>query len=177
MGKKDLLNIKIDRIWFITHKVRILKIIVALLMVWYGYAVVFKRNMNRIKDAQSQIKDIQAKSQILTKLAVYERDINRFKELLGEKVDLSSMVKRLSDMAKRAGLTIISLKTLDIRSEGDFLYGSVDIHMKGAYHQMGEFVSMVEGAKEFMRIERLKVRRKDKGILDIAMVVGTLAFR
>ncbi|MFH1848196.1 MAG: type 4a pilus biogenesis protein PilO [Candidatus Omnitrophota bacterium] len=173
----DLKNLKIDQAWLINNRVKLIGAAIALIAVWYGYNGIYKINAEKVKVVKEKIRDEDMKTDAFNRLARLEKEVDRYRPYFTGNTDLSVLVDRISELARKSGLSILSLTTSGLSENETFFYGTVSIKMGGTYHQLGDFISFIENSRQFINIEKLQLARTADDSLSIDMLINTLILK
>lgn len=162
LKKEDLLQ----------NKVLLIGLAMGLISIWYGYNKIYSPVTASIKQINADISRENVNIDISRRLSVLQGRLASYKGYFAKETDILWLIDKVSKAAKDAGLEIISLKSQPLVPLRSFLYGTVNLTVRGTFHQLGDFVAKIESSKEFLRVERLSFK-KDKDFLDADIVIGT----
>jgi len=93
-----------------------------------------------------------------------KNDISFYEKKLPTEKDIPDLLQYLSTVAKESDVKLLEIeKKQEIRQE-EMLYVTVPFKLilKGGYHNIGSFVSKLENADRFMKIQELEVKEDKK---------------
>ncbi len=130
-----------------------LKVQIAERRIFLSKAGSVKKQKEKIEQAKARIKKI-------------EDDISYYEKKLPTEKDIPDLLQYFSNIAIETDVKLLEIeKKQEIRQEQEqTLYVTVPLKLilKGGYHNIGFFVSKLENADRFMKIERLKIKEDKK---------------
>lgn len=156
----------------IKNKILLLGIALGLISLWFGYNKICKAGIASIQQMKAQVPEENLKTDVLRRTEVLQNTIESYKGYFAKETDVLWLIDKVSSLAKKSGLEVISLSPRPVVSLSNFLYGNVSLTATGSFHQLGDFVSAIESSSEFMRVEDLSFK-KDKEFLSADIVIST----
>ncbi len=151
--KKDIFA-KENRIILITWAIAIVTIIAGISFIY----IPFLKAQDSLKIKIAREKD---KNALIGEIKALVRYLDIYKKRVPEGRSSSWLLKEISDMAKKEGLTIINIKAEEPERRASYTRLSVVIDTASSYHQLSKFVSGIETSEKFLRIEELVAKRLD----------------
>jgi hypothetical protein len=104
-------------------------------------------------------KDIELKkNEVLQNISISEKTVNSYKDILNRK-DISLVLNRISDIAKKSGVKIIWLKPVAPQDYSIYIKYSFDLAVDvDNYHTLGKFISALESNPDVYFVERLTIK-------------------
>lgn len=170
----DLRSINKEKI--IKNKVMIIAVAAGLLALNYGYNEVYSKTTKAIAAIRLQMGDETLKLDVFQRLSLLQGEIDVYKKYFSGAKDNLWLVDKVSIAVKDAGLEVISLNPKPLVTLKDFLYFKIDVSARGSFHQLGDFVSLIESSGEFMRIETLSFK-KDKEFMNADIGVASYLWK
>lgn len=164
------LNLKKEDL--IKNKVLLIGIALGLASLWYAYNKIYKNTKRALDEMKVKIADESVNKDISERVAGAQMLVEGYKRYFAKEADVSWLIDRVSKAADESGLKIHSLNSKPLTKRDEFLYTIVNVNVAGTYHQLGDFVALLEGSNEFIRVERLSFK-KDKEALSADLVIGT----
>lgn len=156
------LSLDIKKIDVRKNKQLLIGIIVGIIAVWVGYNHIYKPGMNNLGKLKGELGNESINKDISKRLSMYQGVLAGQRKYFGRHNDVLWLMDQVSKAANSSGLNIVSLTAQAPSTCSYFLVNSVNLVAGGSYHQLGDFVSAIEGLKGFVRIERLFFSRNNK---------------
>jgi len=114
--------------------------------------------------------ELKSAKEEIVKIPKYKSDIEAFKEkvenyekMLPAEQEIPSLLESLSSMAKSSGVRIESIMPIvkkDDKNSSSQVYQEIPILITGksGYHELGNFVSKLEGGERFMKIVDINIK-------------------
>jgi len=96
-------------------------------------------------------------------LGLYEEKVDRYEKMLPAKQEIPALLESLSYMAKSSDVKIVGIMPV-VEKEGmvkvSQIYKEIPIRIsaKSGYHELGKFLSGMEGADRFMKVSDLQIK-------------------
>ena len=152
------------------NRVLLIGIAIGLISIFYGYNKIYKGTINFIQQTESNIYNEGIKIDISKRIEAFQRALGEYKGYFAKERDTLWVVDQISRAANDAGLKVVSLNPQPSVVLKSFIYNSVNVIATGTFHQLGDFVSSIESSKEFMRVERMSVKKNEQ-VLNAEMVI------
>ena len=96
-------------------------------------------------------------------LDVYEEKVDRYEKMLPAKQEIPALLESLSSMAKSSDVKIVGIMPVvekDGMGKANQIYKEIPIRIsaKSGYHELGKFLSGMEGADRFMKVSDLQMK-------------------
>jgi Tfp pilus assembly protein PilO len=154
------------------NKILLMGIALALIALWYGYHNIYKNMKASFNQLKLDLSNEGISADIAKNLAALQGTLGHYEGRFVKETDMLWVVDRVSRAANESGLKVTTLNSSPLIDLNTFLYSSANISVVGTFHQLGDFISRIEGSREFMRIERLSFK-KEKEYLKADAVVST----
>ena len=142
---------------------------------YFGYNVIYRRNQQQLERLQAQLAEQQETQNLRVQVAQSLKQIEQFRKRLPPQAETEWLVSQVNRLAEGAGLQLTSVTPQPTRSIQEFTWLSVTVRFTSPYHQLGQFVSTLENAEPFLRIDGLEISPPRQGqAVDIRMTVSTL---
>lgn len=138
-----------------------------------------------ISKQEQEISNAEVKLRKLPKLkalyAVRVKELDELKRQLPEEKEVSGLLKQVSDLGIKSGLTIGLWKpsSKSMHSSGVVYEIPVEVNMKGAFHRLGYFFSELSGLNRIVNIKDLKLTKPvmagNEAILEISFNAATFS--
>lgn len=129
-----------------------------LFLSWVG---VIQPSFNKMKYIETQKKEFREKEPVFREVLATEARLAEYQKRMAQDRDLTPLMSKLTGLAEKAALQNVSTaleKSLG-GPEGEIEKLSINIEATGSFHQLGDFVSMIENLEDFVRISRLDFAR------------------
>ncbi len=154
--------------------------IITLCLLIANYALFLKPTMASLAKTTPKLRRLQreltTRQNAVANIPRYKAQIEEMREKLSSqkkrlstKQEISSLLKRLSEIAKDSGVKILSIKPHPViagqqRDTGSGTYQKYPISIKAVcgYHQLGIFLNKLENADTFMRVSDIKITADNK---------------
>ncbi|MBU4346425.1 MAG: type 4a pilus biogenesis protein PilO [Candidatus Omnitrophica bacterium] len=115
------------------------------------------------------------------KISLLNKEIAYYEKRLPAEKEIPAVLEYLSDSAKKLDVRITEIKPVGQSQDEEQIYYSVPILVKAecGYHQLGRFLSELEGADRFMKISDIKLEASSYQInsLDVQLIVVTYVMK
>ena len=142
---------------------------------YFGYNVIYRRNQQQLDRLQAQLAEQQETQNVRVQVAQSLNQIEQFRKRLPPQAETEWLVGHINRLAQGAGVQLTSVNPQPPKSVQEFTWLSVTVQFTSPYHQLGQFVSTLENAEPFLRIDGLEISPLRQGqAVDIRMTVSTL---
>lgn len=156
----------------IKNKVLIIGVAIVAVSLWYGYNQVYVTTMKATQQVKADISNEGIKGEISKRLQALQKELAGYEKYFTKGKDILWLIDRVSKSANESGLKIISLNSQPSIVLRAFICDKVTVIAVGTFHQLGDFVSKIEGSKDFMRIEKISFKKTEK-FLSAEIVIAT----
>lgn len=152
-------------------------IIVLALVAFFGYKVFSHEHARatRLRDA------IQHERTLEDRRVQLERSlelVDAYRKRLAPEAEATWLLQEVGHVATESGVNLSAASPRKPRQLDQFTQLSVALHFTSSYHQLGQFVSRLEAAERFLRVDELTLRMLDPESpdpqADVELVVSTL---
>ena len=148
--------------------------VIAALAALGGYQRLYAPSQHMLSTLQTQLEEQRQTQELRVQLARSLQDMERFRKRLPPKPEAEWLVHEVGQLAEKTGVQLTSIAPQDPTKLGALTRLAVMLQFRASYHQLGEFVSILENATAFMRVDRLEVVRVQQGIAQIGLTVSTV---
>ncbi|UCB57504.1 MAG: type 4a pilus biogenesis protein PilO [Candidatus Omnitrophota bacterium] len=152
------------------RKGTIIFILILFLAFRIGYGGIYKSNLKKIESVKSQIEEEKKKNEVLGIISLLERKIKAHQERSFSVAEGTQILDRISRMAERLGIKIEAFNPLSAEEKEYYVELPLKIPFSCDYHQLGEFLSLIESSKEFIRVKELRMRKPTVAALGEAKI-------
>lgn len=126
----------------------------------YGAIVKAGKMKADLKGAEADIARIDT---LKKEISSYKDKVERYEKFLPAEQEIPALLESLSGMARTAGVKIVGITPASIpedRNAKDSVYLEIPILIsaKSGYHELGNFLSSLEGADRFMKVADIDIR-------------------
>lgn len=141
------------------RKSTIIFILIILLAFRIGYGGIYKSNLKKINSIKSQMEEEKNKNESLSIISILERKIRAYQERSFSVAEGTQILDRVSRMAERLGIKIEAFNPLSAEEKEYYIELPLKIPFSCDYHQLGEFLSLIENSEEFIRVKDLEMKK------------------
>lgn len=156
----------------------IVGVIILLVLLFYGGRIIYNKSMVKLTKHKQERARIQLENEVGSKL-------EKFKEIRAEVKSVKESSRFLAEVAKIAGqlnMKIRSISVLPVQKHAEFVKLGVNLEVGTNYHELGFFLSRLEGADIFIAVDNLDITsslNKEEslaGEVNVKMYVSTFSF-
>ena len=123
-----------------------------------GGVTVIKPSLARLSSFRSQKNELSSKLSAFNDILGWEKKLSTYKNRLTPIEDKAKTIEDLGTAAAATGLSVSSITPEEKKAVGSYLERvSVRIDAEGNYHQLAEFVSLVENMDSFVKIMNVNI--------------------
>ena len=148
--------------------------VIAALTALCGYQQFYAPSQRTLSTLQTRLAEEQRTQELRIQLARSLQDVERFRKRLPPQPETEWLVHEAGQLAEKTGVQLTSIAPQDPTKLGALTRLAVICQFRASYHQLGEFVSILENATSFLRIDHLEVARVQQGIAQIGLTVSTV---
>lgn len=136
-------------------------------------------NQEKVRLVQTNIAQERSTQQAQAELAATLRQIEQYRKRLAPEPNPSWLVNAVLAIGEQAGLQITTISQEVPRELPQFTRLAADIELTTSYHQLGNFLSRIEGADHFIQVENLEITppRDTGGPIAVRLVLSTIYVR
>lgn len=134
-------------------------ILVAIGAICLGIVValnIHKSQLAKIASIQENIKEEKEKNDLIVVLNKLDNKFNIYKERL-KKQDSSFIVDRVTEFGRQNQIRVSALNPGNAQEQDIFVKVPLNISFEGTYHQLGNFISLIESSADFLMVESLSI--------------------
>ncbi len=143
------------------NKIVVLHITVAIVMFIVGSLFIYKPFMDKNKALRAQILRERERNVLVGKIRALGKHLKVYGDMLPDQKNVSWLLALVSDMASKENIEISFIKPGELEDRGLYSKLYVVLDTISTYHQLGKFISRIEGSKKFLRIEHIDTNRLD----------------
>ena len=128
--------------------------VVAAAIGWYG---IYQPQRDRQLAAQTAYAEEQQKAALQRDIADREALLRMYRDRLPKTADTDWLISQSAAVAVEAGIQLNTVRPDSPAAEKDYTRLTVTVESVATYHELGRFVSRLESAQPFIRIDRVKV--------------------
>jgi type IV pilus assembly protein PilO len=120
------------------------------------------------------------KKRILEATAAFRKNLAPQESLLLTEADAAPLLEALDALAEEAGLAIASIAPMKPEKKGFYVKVPVEIRSRSTYHALARFVSRVESAPRFFKLDRIRaeevpVSAEGADTVEVTLVISAFA--
>jgi len=143
------------------NKVVILHVTVIIVAFVIGFLFIYRPFLNKNKTLRVQILQERERNILVGKIRALGKHLKVYENMLLEQKNVSWLLAMVSDMASKENIEVSSIKPDDLEDRGLYSKLYVVLDTISTYHQLGKFISRIEGSEKFLRVERIEMKRLD----------------
>ena len=140
-----------------------------------GYNL-WTKNQENVRLVKTHIAQERSTQQAQAELAATLRQIEQYRKRLAPDPNPSWLVNDVLAIGEQAGLQLTTISQEVPQELPQFTRLAVALEFTTSYHQLGNFLSRIEGADHFIRVESLDVAppRDTGGPVSVKLVLSTI---
>ena len=128
--------------------------IVLAVTIFFGYKI-FLSDAREAQGVREQIEQELERGDRLTQLEAAFGVVESYREVLSPEREGVWLIRTVGKLAQEAGVHLSAVNPRRPRHFGEFTQLSVSLRLTASYHQLGHFISRIESAEHFLRVEQL----------------------
>ncbi len=131
--------------------------VIFLLVFLICYNVIYKNAAKKVIYYKMRFKRVTAQNELreeLSKLNSVKRD---YEALIIQKQNIDSFKNELSKLALSSGGKVVSIASVRSPGPADYNAFSTTLELRCSYHQLGNFLSIIENAEPYIGIKNIKL--------------------
>ena len=101
------------------------------------------------------------KSESLAKVAQLEQSMDKYNAAFLERHDVSALIEAVNRMGEESGVNLSSVIPLPAEAvEKLYVKLPIQVELHCSYHQLGRFLSRIESASMFIKVEALSIENR-----------------
>jgi len=152
-------------------------LLVMVLAGYVGYRTIYQTHQQRWQALQARMADEQQTQTLRAQVARVVAEVEQFRKRLPPEPEPGWLVQEVTRLADEAGVQLATIAPISPRTiEGldGCVVLAVTVNFAASYHQLGTFVSALEHAPVFLRIDELQLARSGEGMANIELTVGSV---
>ena len=142
-----------------------------------GYNVV-RGHQEHIRLIETNIAQEQTTQEARMDVAAMLRQLDQYRTRLPSEPNPSELVADAVSLGERVGLQLTTIEQEPPQPLQQFTRLAVTFQFNTSYHQLGDFLDLIERSNRFMRVERLQVKSESSqthsGVLAIQLTLSTV---
>ena len=137
--------------------------IVIIIFALFISSKIYKQQDNQLESLQRKNETEITRNDILSDISRTEKGIAAYKQFL-KKRDASSDINDISNIAREAGVRILSIRPLAEERKENFIKMSFNLTLEAYnYPALGNFVSSLENSQNIYSIDNIDVKKQEEG--------------
>lgn len=124
-----------------------------------GRNTIYQAGMNRIASKKSEIKEEGKRNEILGAIGILHKRFEALQERSFSTTEITYFLDKVSAAAKKSGIKIENFDPLSAVNTQRYIEMPVKIPLKCEYHQLGEFLALMENNQEFIWVKELSIEK------------------
>lgn len=152
-------------------------LLVAAITGYVGHQTIYKDYRRTMTTLRAQLTDQQQTQGIREQAAKSLQEIERLRKRLPQNPETEWLMREVSRLAEEADIqltTILPVGPKQVVGLEGVMTLSVALEFTASYHRLGKFLSMVESAPAFIRVDELLLARNEGGRAKVQLTVSTL---
>ncbi|MBL7130171.1 MAG: type 4a pilus biogenesis protein PilO [Candidatus Omnitrophica bacterium] len=134
-------------------------ILIIVLAFFIGYNGLYKYYLGRIDDAKRQIEEEKKKNDISGIIGILDRKMQAYQKKVFPTTEITQLLDKVSELAKEAGIGIETFNPLPAAYKDQYVELSLTVPIRCEYHQLGEFLSLIESSEKFIWVKELIMKK------------------
>ncbi len=147
---------------------------IVLAFAWHVGYHHYQESQHAIATIARHLREEQATQALRAGVAQSLGELEQFRRQLSPARDTEWLVGEVSRLAQDAGIRLSAIVQQEPRTVQGFTHLAVTLQVNASYHQLGQFVSTLENAPVFLRVDEVTLDRKDQEGASVRMTVSTL---
>lgn len=140
----------------------------------FGYQRVYVSSRQELSRLREQLREQQQAQELRVQLARSLQELERFQQQLPPEPETEWLIREVGRLAQKAGVQLASITPQNPTKLDAFTRVAVTLQFQASYHQLGEFVSAIENATSFLRVDQLEVSGGQQRTTPILLTVSTV---
>jgi len=152
-------------------------VLVAAITGYVGHQTIYRDYQRTMTTLRAQLTDRQQTQGFREQTAKSLQEIEQLRTRLPQNLETEWLVREVSRLAEEADvqlITILPISSRQVAGVEGVLTLSVALEFTASYHQLGKFLSTVESAPAFIRVDELILARTGEGLAKVQLTVSTL---
>ena len=154
-------------------------LIVLCFAAFFGYNTIHLQHRQRLQQLHAQLSEEQATQALRVQTAQTLKDIERLRKRLPQEPETEWLVREVGRLAQGAGVQLTSINPQAPKPLQDATQLTVSVQFTAPYHQLGGFLSTIESATSFLRVDSLDILPSHSAATehaaDIRMTISTFS--
>jgi len=134
-------------------------VLIIILAFLAGYNGIYKYYLKRMASIKLQLEEERKKNDILGIIGLLERELRVYQERSFSTAGITPLLDSVSQMAKQVGIEIEGFNPLPTISREQYIEILLKVPLRCKYHQLGQFLSLIESNREFIWVKHLNMRK------------------
>lgn len=137
-------------------------IIAVVLGAFFGFTRVHQPTEQRLNQLARQLAEEQESQQVRVEIAKLVGEVEQFRKRLAPEPEAVWLVREVGRLAEEAHVQLSSIAPQPPRPVQEFTRLVVAIQFDSSYHDLGQFLSVIESSNSFIRVDELAVSRQTR---------------
>ncbi|MFH2138292.1 MAG: type 4a pilus biogenesis protein PilO [Candidatus Omnitrophota bacterium] len=135
-------------------KTLIIGVVIFAVVLFFGGRGIYNHSITRLVKYRQERARVQLENKVGNKLG----DLQKIREGMKVVKESSQFLAEIAKISGVLNMKLVSISALPMEKRGEFIKLSVQLELDTTYHQLGAFVSKLEGEDLIMIIERLEIK-------------------
>ena len=152
-------------------------VLVAAITGYVGHQTIYRDYRRTMTTLRAQLTDQQQTQGLREQMAKSLHEVERLRTRLPQNPETEWLMREIGRLAEEAGIqltTILPVGPKQVVGLEGVMTLSVALEFTAFYHQLGAFLSRVESAPAFIRVDELILARTGEGLAKVQLTVSTL---
>lgn len=141
-------------------KLLLISIIIIVVALIVGNSI-FRTQSARVERLKAKVAQEKQKNRILIGIQKIEDEINSFLPRLLPKKDQDWLRRQATRIANESNVEILSISPKSPQDRGLYVWLPIGMEVECGYHQLGNFISLLESSRNLIWLESLDLTRKE----------------
>ncbi|UCH12121.1 MAG: hypothetical protein JSW18_04710 [Candidatus Omnitrophota bacterium] len=131
--------------------------VIFLLVFLICYNLIYKNAAKRVIYYKSRLKKLTTQNRLRGELSRLDGIKRAYETLIAQKQNIDSFKNELSKLALSSGGKVMSIVSVRKPGPADYNAFSTTLELRCSYHQLGNFLSIIENAEPYIGIKNIKL--------------------
>lgn len=152
-------------------------VLVAAIAGYVGHQTIYRDYRRTMTVLRAQLTDYQQTQGSRVQVAQSLQEIERLRKRFPQNLETEWLLREISRLAEEAHLqltTILPTSPKKVLGVEEVMTLSVALEFTASYHQLGKFLSILESAPVFIRVDELILARNEQGLAKVQLTLSTV---
>ena len=130
---------------------------IVLAFTWHAGYDHYQQRRQDVRTIEQRLREEQATQALRGAVARSLEEVGQFRQRLSPARDTEWLVSQVSSFAEEAGIRLSAIVQQEPRKVEGFTHLAVILQFTASYHQLGRFVSRLENAPVFLRVDEMTI--------------------